>query len=209
MEVMYRVMQESQTSIGTVVGDDGGTVRVQIDEEAGPREVGFPRMRGQRFTKGQRVPIHRAKGGNEFLGGSLSTVAGRDPVVDKADMVDESVDNDVLHQTVKNNITDAQQKGQQGINDAKRADDEAKEARRRADNAQSDANKGINDAQNAKNDAQDAKQDASAAQNDANDAKSIAQDALQKANNIEPGLAKNEVQKMIDDAMTKHEKGHP
>lgn len=126
MEVMYTVMQETATSIGTVIGDDGGKVRVQIDEESGPREVGFPRMRGQRFTAGQRVPVHRAKGGNEFLGGSISSQGGRDPAVDKADLMGGAADWDIVGQDVKNNIGDAKKAGTDAQDAANKAMDEAK-----------------------------------------------------------------------------------
>lgn len=135
LETMRGMLEESQVAVGTVLEDTGGKIRVQIDDESSPRQIGVPRQRGHRFKRGQRVPIIKAKGGTEFIGQSISSNAGRDPAVGYEDMEVNSVNNSILHDSVVNDIQQARNRAEDGISRADSALDRAATAKNRADDA--------------------------------------------------------------------------
>jgi hypothetical protein len=68
--------------MGTVTGIDGGKVMVTLDNEKDDRTVALPRRKGVRYLPGDRVFVHQLHGGDEVIGGIVSSKAGVDPAVD-------------------------------------------------------------------------------------------------------------------------------
>lgn len=151
-EMVRSELEAMASTMGTVVGTDGGMIRVQVDEEGDPREVGIPAIKGQRHSTGNRVLLHRLRGKDWVLGGSISSnAAGFDPAVGNNDLLNDAVDRRALHGSVVNDIDTARNHADDGINKANNAQSDANDARSRANNAQSSAN----DARSRANDAQD------------------------------------------------------
>lgn len=82
------VMDLAVPTLGTVVGMDGGSVRVQLDEEDDVREVGFPKVKGTRHDPGERVPVFKTRGGRQFL---------LPPVIDQQGQAERAVDDADIH----------------------------------------------------------------------------------------------------------------
>lgn len=141
LEAMRSMVEEAQVAVGTVLEDMGGKIRVQMDDESGARELGMSRARGHRFNRGQRVPVLTARGGTQFVGHSISSGGGKDPVVGTPDMESGSVTNDILDPGVKNDISDAKSTANKAVDDARDANNAAKNA---MDEAQSKADENHN-----------------------------------------------------------------
>jgi hypothetical protein len=70
-------------------------VRVQVSDEQGPREVGFPVVKGQRYPEGANVLLHRTPDTADYtLGGQVGGTRGS--VVANEDLMAESVDGRVI-----------------------------------------------------------------------------------------------------------------
>jgi hypothetical protein len=55
---------------------------VTLDNEKDDRTVALPRRKGVRYLPGDRVFVHQLHGGDEVIGGIVSSKAGVDPAVD-------------------------------------------------------------------------------------------------------------------------------
>lgn len=114
---------------GTVVGRDGGGVRVNMDEEGVDRQVGFPRAKGVAYNPGDRVVVHQVKGGERVILGrvdsdsneravdapqiednAIGTRAIQQGGVDTGNIKDRSVTGGKLDSSLENKITGAAQK---------------------------------------------------------------------------------------------------
>jgi len=98
VEMVREEVFASMPTVGTVVGHDGGTIRVQVDDEDDEREIGIPRVRGMRHEVGDRVKVTPLRGGDLIAEGSLSTKEGYDPAVDFEDLHKDSVRAEQLKQ---------------------------------------------------------------------------------------------------------------
>ncbi len=61
-----------QMTMGSVVGRDGGNVRVRLDDEDEDRVIGFPRGLGVAYESGDRVPIGYNRSGQPMVLGVMS-----------------------------------------------------------------------------------------------------------------------------------------
>jgi hypothetical protein len=95
-ELVYSIVEEYAPQMATVFDADSGDVKVLMDDEDEPREVGFMRKKGQRYYPGDRVKVQKTKGGNFIVDGSFSKKAGRDAAVGGEDIEDQAVGNDQL-----------------------------------------------------------------------------------------------------------------
>lgn len=88
-------LTQALPTMGTVVGRDGGGVRVNMDEEGVDRQVGFPRSKGVDYQQGDRVLVHQVKGGERVIVGKVDSDSN-EQAVDGAQMRDNAVANRVL-----------------------------------------------------------------------------------------------------------------
>lgn len=114
---------------GTVVGRDGGGVRVNMDEEGVDRQVGFPRARGVDYQNGDRVVVHQVKGGERVILGKVDSDSNEQAVdapqlrdravtsrtldansVDSGNIKDRAIGGGKLDASLENKITNAAQK---------------------------------------------------------------------------------------------------
>ena len=70
-------VQEYGITFGTVVGQDGGSLRTLLDGEDDPRQVGFPRAVGQQYARGARVAVGTTRDGAKFVLGQVSDGKGK------------------------------------------------------------------------------------------------------------------------------------
>lgn len=82
------MVAEYTPTLGTVVGQDGGAVRVQLDEEDDAREVGFAKKKGTRYDTNERVLVGKTRGGRHVVLG---------PITDKQGQAERAVANEDLH----------------------------------------------------------------------------------------------------------------
>lgn len=134
-DLIHQAIDEMATTVGTVAGTDGGNIRVHIDDEEGPRQVGFPKKHGQKYTSGDRVLLHRMKGKDWVVGGSIG--GGDRRVVGQSEMEPDSVDKQIIHPEVQNDIDSAYNIGDRALGAAGTAKDRADAAKSRADDAYS------------------------------------------------------------------------
>lgn len=79
-------------SMGTVLDEDAGAVRVRLDEEDDDRTVPFPRRLGSRYRRGSRVRVVRTATGEEVVDGVISEAKGAgERVVGEPDLEDAAV----------------------------------------------------------------------------------------------------------------------
>jgi hypothetical protein len=100
-EALWKLIQDmvreeiasSMPTVGTVEGDDGGKVRVHLDDEDEPRTLGFPRKKGQRYQKGERVAVMRTRAGDHIVLGSYTSGQGKDAenAVGSPDIYDRAI----------------------------------------------------------------------------------------------------------------------
>lgn len=90
---------EFTPTLGTVVGMDGGAVKVQMDEEDDlsaaeiAQRVGFSKHLGARYLEGQRVLVSKTRSGRAVVA-PIGDIGGQDDyVVDDADMFDNAISN--------------------------------------------------------------------------------------------------------------------
>lgn len=105
-----------QATFGTVVGRDGGKVRVRMDDEDEDRVIGFPRSLGVAYEDGDRVRIDFNRDGDPSIGGVISGGNGDGRVKNEqlgTDAVDEraikprAIKGGHLDQTLEKKIADA------------------------------------------------------------------------------------------------------
>lgn len=80
-------------TLGVVDGNDGGKVRVLLDDEDAPRTIGFPRKKGQRYQPGERVVVVKTRSGDPVVLGSISSGEGKaaENAVGGPDIYDDSI----------------------------------------------------------------------------------------------------------------------
>jgi hypothetical protein len=97
--MVQQIVADAMTSVtptmGTVVGRDGGSVRVNMDEEGVDRQVGFPRSKGVDYQSGDRVLVHQVKGGQRVILGKVDSDSN-EQAVDGAQMRDRAVGNRII-----------------------------------------------------------------------------------------------------------------
>lgn len=70
LERMQEMGMEGRSAIGTVIGKDGGRVRVKLDDdddEEEPRKIGFDRALGVAYEDGDRVAVGYSRSGQEMI----------------------------------------------------------------------------------------------------------------------------------------------
>jgi hypothetical protein len=93
-EMIQDTVLEYAPTTGTVVGMDGGSVRVIGDEDTEPRQVGYPKKKGTRYLPGERVITQKTRSGRNVVMGPVGTKGGQDDyVVAGEDMFDLSIEN--------------------------------------------------------------------------------------------------------------------
>jgi hypothetical protein len=91
-----RVIEFAPTT-GTVTGMDGGRVKVHLDDEDEPREIGFPRRKGTRYDTNERVLVGKTRGGRQIVLGTFTDKTGYDERgVANEDLHDDAIDNRAL-----------------------------------------------------------------------------------------------------------------
>jgi hypothetical protein len=180
-EMVRTELEAMASTMGTVVGTDGGMIRVQVDEEGDPRQVGIPAIKGQRHSVGNRVLLHRLRGKDWVLGGSITNnSAGFDPAVGNQDLHNDVVDYRALDGIIANDISTARTRADDGISRANTAQGTANNAVSAAGNAQNTANDARNRANTAQGTANTAQDRANSAQSTADNAKNTADAARKK-----------------------------
>lgn len=94
-QMVQDALTQALPTMGTVVGRDGGGVRVNMDEEGVDRQVGFPRAKGVDYQPGDRVKVHQVKGGERVIDG-VYTSDSNEQAVDSAQLRDKAVTNRAL-----------------------------------------------------------------------------------------------------------------
>jgi hypothetical protein len=91
-------MDEMATVVGREAAGDRGNVVVQLDSEDAPRQVGFARVKGQKYSAGDRVAVGKNRAGDRFVKGGIATgsSAGADRVVDNEHLITDAVDGRVI-----------------------------------------------------------------------------------------------------------------
>src|SRR5690348_14518995 len=98
MDVVGKMIDARVPKMGTVTGNDGGKVVVQMDDEDTPRQLGFSRKSGQRYNPGDRVVTMPTGSGDDHvvLGSIINTQGKGEQAVGNPDLIDGSVDNNKL-----------------------------------------------------------------------------------------------------------------
>jgi hypothetical protein len=103
-----RVLEFAPTT-ATVMGMDGGRVKVHLDDEDDPREIGFSRRKGTRYDDDERVLVGKTRGGRQIVLGTFTDKTGYDERgVANEDMHDDAIDNRLISENAVQgyNITD-------------------------------------------------------------------------------------------------------
>ncbi len=82
-------MDTRTATMGTVVGAEGGGVRVHLDEEDEARELGVPRKLGQSYDPGDRVKVTPLRSGELVVDGTVSTASGKAAKRVRGDDIDD------------------------------------------------------------------------------------------------------------------------
>lgn len=152
--------------MGTVIGQDGGTVKVRLDDEDVDREVGFPAAKGTAYQQNDRVWTHQTKGGSravlgrvdgsqdqravdsaQLYGDAVKHVHINPGAVERSNIGGQAVAWDELDNVVVSRIQDAATTSQ--LNNVSDKADDAKSSASDANRAANDADKTANDAKNA------------------------------------------------------------
>jgi hypothetical protein len=83
--------KDMMPTMGTVVGKDGGGVKVKLDDEGIDRQVGFPRSRGIDYQNGMRVLTGMTKSGERVILGGVDS-GNNEQAVGANQLFDKSVD---------------------------------------------------------------------------------------------------------------------
>lgn len=99
-------------TMGTVTGNDGGKVIVQVDEEEDSRKLGFPRKLGTCYNVNDRVLLVPNRAGEFMVAGVISTAQGDDTArVTNNDIVDVSggkvIENSMDGKSLKSGTVDS------------------------------------------------------------------------------------------------------
>lgn len=99
-------------TMGTVTGNDGGKVIVQVDDEDDPRKLGFPRKLGTCYNVNDRVLLVPNRAGEFMVAGVISTAQGDDAArVTNNEIVDVSggkvVENSLDGKSLKSGTVDS------------------------------------------------------------------------------------------------------
>jgi hypothetical protein len=76
-DLIANAFQQYGITFGSVTGQDGGAVRVLIDGEDDPRQVGFPRKVGVQYAPGARVAVGTTQSGDKFILGPVNDGQGK------------------------------------------------------------------------------------------------------------------------------------
>lgn len=89
-QMVADALSEALPTMGTVVGKDGGAVKVRMDDEDSDREVGFPAAKGTDYRDGDRVAIHQTKGGERMILGRVDS-STNEAAVDSPQLRDKAI----------------------------------------------------------------------------------------------------------------------
>lgn len=167
-----------RTKVATVISETAGRVRVQLDDEQLPRQVGIAKAAGVRFLANDRVFVHQI--GKELILGGRVAQSAFDPAVGVNELVSGSVDDRVLGSGPSSRISTAQSTASSAQSAASSAQSAANSAQSAANSAQSTANSAYSLASSANGLANSAYSLASTANNTANNASNKADNAINR-----------------------------
>lgn len=76
LDEIERAIEARLPTMATVTGQDGGRIKVHLDNEEDPRDEGLPRKLGQKYEVGDRVLVQPSRSGELMVMGTVSTSTG-------------------------------------------------------------------------------------------------------------------------------------